>query len=613
MKHAAGKIIQRRSLARGGDLPPDLHPVLQRIYRARQLVSAKELEQSLERLVPPTRLRGTSEAASLLADAIEHQLRMLIVADFDADGATSCALALRALRSLGAREVQYLVPNRFEYGYGLTPEIVTLAVQRDPDVIITVDNGISSVAGVEEARQRGINVLVTDHHLPGARLPPATVIVNPNQPSDDFPSKHLAGVGVIFYVMLALRAQLRATDWFARQNIVEPNLARLLDLVALGTVADVVPLDHNNRVLVGQGLRRINQGTACAGINALLRAAGRTPERATAIDLGYAVGPRLNAAGRLTDMSLGIECLLTDDPVAAQNMAQRLDALNRERRGIEARMQQQALAALEHLHLEQTALPRGLCLYDDSWHQGVIGLVASRIKERTHRPVIAFAPAGDAEIKGSARSVPGLHIRDVLDAIAARYPQLLSKFGGHAMAAGITLRRTDLETFRQAFDEEVSRHLSEDDLQGKILSDGELRDEELALPLAELLRNAGPWGQGFPEPLFDGRFEVLSQRVVGEKHLKMTVRAPGQTRSVDAIAFNSVREGQVPAYSLIRAVYKLDVNEYQGSRSLQLIVEYLEQAEVGSEIAEPATAEYRTSRTTPSKSIYCRGRVNIPA
>jgi len=591
MKLAAGKIIQRRPLASTGDLPSSLHPVLYRIYRARQVTSAQELEQSLERLIPPACLGGTSAAARVLADAIERQRRLLIVADFDADGATSCALAVRALRSLGARDVQYLVPNRFEYGYGLTPEIVALAAQRQPDLIITVDNGISSVAGVEEARRRGIEVLVTDHHLPGETLPPAAVIVNPNQPGDDFPSKYLAGVGVIFYVMLALRAHLREIGWFARKNIAEPNLARLLDLVALGTVADVVPLDHNNRVLVGQGLRRINQGAACAGINALLRAAGRAPERATAMDLGYVVGPRLNAAGRLTDMSLGIECLLTDDPLAAQDMARELDALNHERRGIEARMQQQALAAVEHLRFDQATLPRGLCLFDESWHQGVIGLVASRIKERAHRPVIAFAPASDAEIKGSARSVPGLHIRDALDAIAARHPQLLSKFGGHAMAAGLTLRRADLEKFRQAFDAEVSRHLSEDDLQGKILSDGELGAEELTLPLAELLRNAGPWGQGFPEPLFDGCFEVLSQRVVGEKHLKMALRVPGQTRVVDAIAFNSVHEARIPAYARIRAVYKLDVNEYQGGRSLQLIIEYLEQAEAGSEAVQPATAE----------------------
>jgi len=591
MKLAAGKIIQRRPLTATGDLPSDMDPVLHRIYRARQVTSAQELEQSVERLIPPACLKGTAQAARLLADAIERRLRLLIVADFDADGATSCALAVRALRALGAQDVHYLVPNRFEYGYGLTPEIVRLAAQRKPDLIITVDNGISSVAGAEEARRHGIEVLITDHHFPGEMLPPAAVIVNPNQPGDDFPSKSLAGVGVIFYVMLALRAHLRETGWFTQRHVAEPNLARLLDLVALGTVADVVPLDHNNRVLVGQGLRRITQGAACAGINALLRTAGRSPERATAMDLGYVVGPRLNAAGRLTDMSLGIECLLTDDPDVAQDMACELDALNHERRGIEARMQQQALAAVEHLHLDQAALPRGLCLFDESWHQGVIGLVAARIKERVHRPVIAFAPAGGDEIKGSARSVPGLHIRDTLDAVATRNPQLLSKFGGHAMAAGLTLRRADLESFRQAFDEEVSRHLSDDDLQGKILSDGELDATELTLSLAELLRTAGPWGQGFPEPLFDGCFEVLNQRVVGERHLKMTLRVPGRSKTVDAIAFNSVRENPVPAYARIRAVYKLDVNEYQGSRALQLIIEYLEHAEAGNEAVQPATAE----------------------
>jgi single-stranded-DNA-specific exonuclease len=421
-------------------------------------------------------------------------------------------------------------------------------------------------------------VLVTDHHLPGESLPAATVIVNPNQPGDAFPSKNLAGVGVIFYVMLALRARLRAGGWFTERNIAEPNLARLLDLVALGTVADVVPLDANNRILVAQGLKRINQDQAGAGIEALLRIAGRQPQRVTAMDLGYIVGPRLNAAGRLTDMSLGIECLLTDDAAAAHAMAEKLDALNRERRSIEATMQQQAVAEVESLRLDMTALPRGLCLFHESWHQGVIGIVASRIKERVHRPVIAFAPVSDTEMKGSARSVPGLHIRDALDAIAARHPHLLSKFGGHAMAAGLTLERQHFDAFREAFDAEVSLHLSDDDLQGKVISDGELTPEDLSLPVAELLREAGPWGQGFPEPLFDSCFEVVSQRVVGEKHLKLGLRLPGVTKTLDAIAFNSVRDGKPLAWARIRAAFKLDVNEYQGYRSLQLIVEHLEQA-----------------------------------
>ena len=583
------KIISRRPPGESGNLPADLHPVLRRIYLARHVTSAQELEQSLDQLIPPAQLKGIDQATALLADALQRQRRILIVADFDADGATSCALAQRALNNLGARDVRYLVPNRFEYGYGLTPEIVALASQQSPELIITVDNGISSLEGVAEARRHGIDVLVTDHHLPGAALPMATVIVNPNQPDDNFPSKNLAGIGVIFYVMLALRAHLRESGWFAQQNIPEPNLARLLDLVALGTIADVVQLDYNNRILVAQGLKRINLGNPCAGIAALLRVAGRSPQRVTAMDLGYVVGPRLNAAGRLTDMSLGIECLLTDDPASAQAMAGKLDALNRERRTIEATMQKQALAAIASLHLDMATLPRGLCLFDESWHQGVIGLVASRIKEHTHRPVIAFAPVSDSEIKGSARSVPGLHIRDALDAVAARHPHLLSRFGGHAMAAGLTLLRAHLEAFREAFDEEVSRHLSDSDLQGKIISDGELTGEELSLPVAELLRAAGPWGQGFPEPVFDGCFDVVSQRVVGEKHLKLTLRAPHHAKALEAIAFNSVREGQAVTYSRIRTAYKLDVNEYQGYRSLQLIIEHLEHADIGIGATEPAT------------------------
>ena len=584
------KII-RRAQTGAEEFLTDLHPVLQRIYQARHVTSRQELEQSLEHLIPPDRLKGIDEASILLAETLRQQKRILIVADFDADGATSCALGLRALRSMGATDVRYLVPNRFEFGYGLTPEIVTLAAEQQPDLIITVDNGISSNEGVKAARQRGIGVLVTDHHLPGASLPDASVIVNPNQPGDTFPSKNLAGVGVIFYVMLALRARLRASGWFTEHNIAEPNLGRLLDLVALGTVADVVPLDANNRILVAQGLKRINQGQAGAGIEALLRVAGRQPQRVTAMDLGYIVGPRLNAAGRLTDMSLGIECLLTDDFTAAHTMAQQLDALNRERRSIEADMQKQAIAEVEGLTLDMATLPRGLCLFHESWHQGVIGIVAARIKERVHRPVIAFAPVSATEMKGSARSVPGLHIRDALDAVAARHPHVLSKFGGHAMAAGLTLQRQHFEAFREAFDEEVSHHLTEDDLQGKIVSDGELTPNDISLPVAELLREAGPWGQGFPEPLFDGYFEVASQKVVGEKHLKLSLRLPGAAKTIDAIAFNSVRDGKSPDYARIRAAFKLDVNEYQGYRSLQLVLEHLEQADA----AVPETATLTTA------------------
>jgi len=564
--------VLRRALPELDALAADLHPVLARVYAARQVRSTRELDHSLERLLPPHGLKDIERAAALLAEAVTNQKRILIVADFDADGATSCALAVRALRAMGATDVRYVVPNRFEYGYGLTPEIVALAAEQEPDLIITVDNGISSVEGVRAARARGIRVLITDHHLPGATLPEADAIVNPNQPGDDFPSKHLAGVGVAFYLMLALRARLRASNWFAQRNIPDPNLARLLDLVALGTVADVVPLDHNNRILVAQGLARIGAGQCVEGIRALLRVAGRREGGIGAADLGFCVAPRLNAAGRLTDMVLGIKCLLTDDPDAAWGMAQELDRLNRERRAIEAEMQEQARAALAKLHLDDR-LPRGLCLFDESWHQGVIGILAARIKDRLHRPVIAFAPAGGDEIKGSARSVAGLHIRDALDACAARHPELLQKFGGHAMAAGLSLRRTDFAAFCAAFDAEVCRHLDEADLHGRLWTDGELAADDLVLDFAETLRHAGPWGQGFPEPLFDGRFEVVGTRVVGEKHLKLTLRHP-QGKLVDAIAFNQAKSKTAGGQQL-HAAYRLAVNEYQGSRRVQLIVEQL--------------------------------------
>jgi single-stranded-DNA-specific exonuclease len=557
-----------------------IHPVLARAYAARHITSIAELDHSLERLLPPGQLKGMETAVALLEESVRTGQRILIVADFDADGATSCALAVRALRAMGAQDVRYVVPNRFEYGYGLTPEIVAVAAQQQPDLLITVDNGISSVDGVRAAKALGMRVLITDHHLPGAELPAADAIVNPNQPGDEFPSKNLAGVGVIFYVMLALRAQLRASDWFTEKNIPEPNLARLLDLVALGTVADVVPLDHNNRILVAQGLKRINQSQACPGILALLKVAGRKPGQLTAGDLGFVAAPRLNAAGRLTDMSLGIECLLTENEAAAFEMAKQLDSLNRERRSIEAGMQEQALAALDKLHLDGNpgsspgqALPHGLCLFDESWHQGVIGILASRIKDRVHRPVIAFAKASDVEIKGSARSVPGLHIRDALDAVAAHHPGLLNKFGGHAMAAGLSLPRAHFETFRAAFAEEVARHLDVDDLTGKVFTDGELLAADMTMELAQSLRAAGPWGQGFPEPLFDGHFEVLGSRVVGEKHLRLTLRQ-SQGRSIEAIAFNRAAL-QPSAGSRVEAAYRLDINNYQGNQTLQLVIEYL--------------------------------------
>ena len=561
-----------RRITTTAKLSADLHPVLARLYAARAVQSVGELDLSLERLLPPDALKHMDAAVALLEASLRAGQRILIVADFDTDGATSCALAVRALRTMGAHDVRYVVPNRFEYGYGLTPEIVAVAAQQQPDLLITVDNGISSVEGVRAAKALGMRVLITDHHLPGAELPAADAIVNPSQPGDNFPSKNLAGVGVIFYVILALRAQLRTSGWFTEKNIPEPNLARMLDLVALGTVADVVPLDHNNRILVAQGLKRINQGQTVPGIRALLEVAGRATGRLAASDLGFVVAPRLNAAGRLTDMSLGIECLLTEDEATAFEMAKQLDTLNRERRTIEAGMQEQALGALDKLHLDGD-LPHGLCLFDETWHQGVIGILASRIKDRVHRPVIAFAKASDSEIKGSARSVPGLHIRDALDAVAAHHPGLLNKFGGHAMAAGLSLPRTHFETFRAAFAEEVARHLETDDLTGKVLSDGELIAEDITMELAQSLRAGGPWGQGFPEPLFDGQFEVIGSRVVGEKHLRLTLRQP-QGCTIEAIAFN--RAAQQPSTgSRVEAAYRLDINSYQGNQTLQLVIEYL--------------------------------------
>jgi single-stranded-DNA-specific exonuclease len=470
--------------------------------------------------------------------------------------------------------VRYLVPNRFEYGYGLTPEIVEVAANLQPDLILTVDNGISSLAGVEAARRHRIRVLVTDHHLPGEHLPAADVIVNPNRPGDRFPSKHLAGVGVAFYVMLALRARLREQRWFAAQGIAEPNLGTLLDLVALGTVADVVPLDHNNRILVQQGLLRIRAGRCVPGILALLEVARRNAQRVVATDLGFAVGPRLNAAGRLDDMSLGIECLLTDSETGARRMAGQLDSLNRERRDIEADMQAQALASIERLHLEETSLPTGLCLFDSDWHQGVIGILAARLKERFHRPVIAFAQAGHGELKGSARSVAGLHVRDALDAVAARHPGLIGRFGGHAMAAGLTLNQGNYDAFVAAFDDECRRHLTTDDLNGTIHSDGELAGQEFSLEAARRLRDGGPWGPGFPEPVFEGEFEVLDSHTVGECHLRLKLRPVGGPDSINAIAFNT--EPLHADCRRARMVYRLDVNEYRGFESPQLVVEYIE-------------------------------------
>jgi len=571
------RIERRPTITEPDALPPEIPPVLRRIYAARGVADASALDRGLGGLAAPDELSSLDRAAALVADEVEQGGRILIVGDFDADGATSCALAIRALRAMGATDPDYLVPNRFDYGYGLSPEIVAVARQRAPNLIVTVDNGISSIAGVAAANDAGIPVLVTDHHLPGESLPAATAVVNPNLPGDAFPSKALAGVGVIFYVMLAVRGVLRERGWFRRRGLAEPNLAEQLDLVALGTVADVVPLDRNNRILVEQGLRRIRAGRVCPGLEALLTIAGRDPRRLVASDLAFAAGPRLNAAGRLEDMAVGIECLLSDGPARAQELAAMLDGLNRQRREIEGRMRDDAMAAVDTM-LERLGgpLPPALCLADDEWHQGVIGIVASRIKEHCHRPVIAFAPSGDDELKGSARSIPGLHIRDALERVSGRHPGLIPRFGGHAMAAGLSLAASDLERFRNAFETVVSEMITDRDLEGVVRTDGPLAPAEFTLELAETLRTAGPWGQGFPEPVFDNPFRIEARRVVGERHLKLRVRPDPDGPLVDAIAFNALDRGWDAVGARATLAYRLDVNEYRGKRSLQLMVEHIE-------------------------------------
>ena len=574
------QIRRRPAKSQAVNFSADLHPVLANIYAARGVFDSEQLAHELNRLKTPDHFKGLFDAAKLIADSVEQQQSILIIGDFDADGATSTALGVLALRAMGALHVDFLVPNRFEYGYGLTPEIVAVAAQKNPDLIITVDNGISSCDGVAAANTLGIRVLVTDHHLPGKQIPDAACIVNPNQPGCGFPSKNLAGVGVIFYVLSALRSELRNRGWFARQNIVEPNLADFLDIVALGTVADVVALDQNNRVLVAQGLRRIRAGRCRPGIKALLEVAKRSPDRIVASDLGFAIGPRLNAAGRLDDMTLGIQCLLTDDPYLAREIAQQLDELNHDRRAIESTMQREAMSALESLHFsDANTLPWGVSLYRAEWHQGVIGILASRIKDRYHRPAIAFADADDGvTIKGSARSIPGLHIRDALDTVAARNPGLLDKFGGHAMAAGLSLSREKFAMFETAFDAVVREQLTEDDLTAVLLSDGELTPEFFSLEIAQALRDGGPWGQHFPEPLFDGEFLLLQQRLVGERHLKMVLAHPSAPQQIiDAICFGiDTRQWPNPEVKNIRAAYRLDINEWRERQSVQLLVEYIE-------------------------------------
>ncbi|TQV78687.1 single-stranded-DNA-specific exonuclease RecJ [Exilibacterium tricleocarpae] len=578
------KIIKRRQVDLSeADFSAAIPPLLQRVYASRGIKTDAQLQNGLQQLHQPQAFKGLDAAVELLAEAVVEGRKVLIVGDFDADGATSCALAVLALRAMGLEQVDFLVPNRFEYGYGLTPEIVAVAAGLQPAVIVTVDNGISSIEGVAAAQARNIRVVVTDHHLPGPQLPAADAIVNPNQGQCGFPSKHLAGVGVIFYVMSALRAELRRRDWFAERGLAEPNMADYLDLVALGTVADVVPLDDNNRILVYQGIQRIRAGRARTGILAMLAVAGREPRRLVAADLGFVVGPRLNAAGRLDDMSLGIQCLLCDSPGLAREMALELEDLNRDRKAIESGMQREAMQSLQALQVDEAGdLPWGLCLYDATWHQGVIGILAARIKDRFHRPVIAFADADAGTIKGSARSIAGLHIRDALDAVAARHPGLLSKFGGHAMAAGMTLEKAHFDRFQAAFDAVVREQLDAADLQAELLSDGALEREDFALELAQQIREAGPWGQHFPQPLFDGEFYLQQQRLVGEKHLKLVVSLlPEDQLLIDAIAFNvDLDVWPNPAVQRARLAYRLDVNEFRGRRSVQLIVEYLEPCQV---------------------------------
>jgi len=544
-------------------------PLLARIYAARGVTSKSQLDTALTGLHPFKQLRNNELMASLLADTIAANKQILIVADYDADGATACAVGVRGLRLFGAK-VDFIVPNRFDYGYGLTPEIVRLAAAHamgKPDILLTVDNGIASVEGVAEANRLGIEVLVTDHHLPGDQLPEARCIVNPNQVGCDFPSKNLAGVGVMFYVLLALRAELRQRGAFATQP--EPNLGSILDLVALGTVADVVKLDDNNRILVQQGLQRIRAGRACAGINALLQATRRAANKAAAYDLGFVVGPRLNAAGRLDDMSLGIRCLLTDDSAEANQLAAKLDGLNHERRAIEADMQQEALAALVDIN---PADSYSLVLFDDQWHQGVIGILASRLKDKFHRPTLIFAPAKDGDIKGSGRSIAGLHLRDALDLVSKRQPHLLQKFGGHAMAAGLTLRAEHFDAFKLAFEAVAQSLLRPSDLVKEIETDGRLLASDFRLETAQILAQQ-VWGQGFPEPLFVGEFKVLQQRIIGEKHLKLKLAT--DAGSLDAIHFFST--DTLP--ETIRAVYSLSVNEYNGSVSLQLLLRHWQTTE----------------------------------
>ncbi|PST95256.1 single-stranded-DNA-specific exonuclease RecJ [Photobacterium iliopiscarium] len=568
--------IKRRLIADPQGFSNEIPAILQRIYASRGITNDAELERGAKGLLNYNQLYGMADAVTLLVTALTNNTRIIIVGDFDADGATSSALSVLALKMLGCRNVDYLVPNRFDDGYGLSPEVAQQAIDRGAELIMTVDNGVSSIDGVAAAKAQGVQVLVTDHHLPGDCLPAADAMVNPNLDQCGFPSKALCGVGVAFYLMLALRAELRNNGWFEQQAFAVPNLAELLDLVALGTVADVVALDGNNRILVHQGLQRIRAGKCRPGIQALIEVANRDPARLVASDLGFALGPRINAAGRLDDMSFGVELLLCDNIQAARRMATELDALNQTRKEIEQGMKEEGLAICERLQFNQQDMPYGLVLFQRDWHQGVIGILASRIKDKYHRPVIAFADAGNGEIKGSCRSIVGLHMRDVLDVVDTQHPGMILKFGGHAMAAGLTIPESQLDAFSLAFDAAVRKVLDEDALQGVLLSDGELQPHELTLDTAEILRAGGPWGQQFPEPTFDGSFRLLHQKLVAGKHLKMMVEPLAGGSIIDAIAFNvDLKRWPDASVQQIELVYRLDVNEFRGNRSVQLMVEHL--------------------------------------
>jgi len=579
------KQIVRRTKVDDNHLPNHLHPIIKQIYASRGIKSATELELNVSQLCSIESLKGINQGCQVLHQALLENKNIAIIGDFDADGATSTALMMEALRLFGSDNYQFIVPNRFLYGYGLTPEIVEIAAEKGAELLVTVDNGISCVAGVTKAKSLGLGVIVTDHHLPGMTLPDADAIINPNQVGCDFPSKALAGVGVAFYFMMAMRKYLREKNWFVDKQVQEPNIAQLLDLVALGTVADVVSLDNNNRILVEQGLKRIRAGVTRPGIQALLEIAGKDQKKIVASDFGFALGPRINAAGRLDDMSYGINCLLAKDLASARVMAADLDDLNKSRREIEQGMQQEAEQVLKSLNFSDDNLPHAIALFQRDWHQGVIGIVAGRLKEKFHRPSIVFAGTSDdnaadnlnnsTEIKGSARSIPGLHIRDLLEHIDTQHPNIIIKFGGHAMAAGLSITEGDFVKFEQLFNQYAQQWLSSDDLKGTLSSDGELPTNEMTLSFAQLLREAGPWGQNFIEPLFDDKFTLVQQRIVGQKHLKLVVEKAGQV--FDAIAFN-VDLSRWPDHKTqqVHLAYRLDINEFRGKQTVQFMVEYLE-------------------------------------